>query len=86
MPWQIQIKESVLGDLQWFGKVKARQLLEESLDLLRHDPLAETKKLRTLRPNPISQREVRLRGKYRVLFNVDESQQGHPTSSRGKSW
>src|SRR5262249_49582772 len=47
MPWQIQIKLSVLDGLQWFGKVKARQLLEETLDLLRGDPLAETKKLRT---------------------------------------
>ena len=28
--------------------------------------------MKTLRPNPIAQRELRLFGKYRLLFNVDE--------------
>ena len=27
--------------------------------------------MKTLRPNPVAQRELRLRGRYRVLFNVD---------------
>ncbi len=28
--------------------------------------------MKTLRPNPVAQRELRLFGKYRVLFSVDE--------------
>jgi hypothetical protein len=28
--------------------------------------------MKTLRPNPVAQRELRLFGKYRVLFNVDQ--------------
>ena len=32
----------------------------------------DVSKLKTLRPNPIAARELRLFGKYRVLFNVDE--------------
>ena len=28
--------------------------------------------MKTLRPNPVAERELRLFGKYRVLFNVDE--------------
>jgi hypothetical protein len=31
--------------------------------------------MKTLRPNPIAQREFRIRGSYRVLFNVDEDAQ-----------
>ena len=31
--------------------------------------------MKTLRPNSFAQRELRLFGKYRVLFNVDEEKQ-----------
>ena len=31
--------------------------------------------MKTLRPNPVAQRELRLFGKYRVLFNVDQEQE-----------
>jgi hypothetical protein len=34
------------------------------------DPLAETKNLKILRPNPFAERGLRLFGKYRVLFGV----------------
>ena len=57
--------------LQWFGKTTGRRLLKTCLSRLEQDPLAETKNLKTLRPNPIAQRELRLFGKYRVLFSVD---------------
>jgi hypothetical protein len=30
---------------------------------------------RPLRPNPVAERELRLSGKYHVLFNVDEEKQ-----------
>jgi hypothetical protein len=46
-------------------------VLENALSFLSADPLAETRNLKTLRPNPVAQRELRLLGKYRVLFNVD---------------
>lgn len=42
------------------------------MELLQQNPLVETKNLKTLRPNPAAQRELRLFGKYRVLFSVDE--------------
>ena len=44
-----------------------------SVELLGSDPLAETHNLKILRPNPVAQRQLRLYGKYRVLFNVDEA-------------
>jgi mRNA-degrading endonuclease RelE of RelBE toxin-antitoxin system len=75
MRWTVTLKESVIEDLRWFGRKDGRILLDEAESRLSTDPLAETKSLKTLRPNPLAQRELRLFGKYRVLFNVDEEQQ-----------
>jgi mRNA-degrading endonuclease RelE of RelBE toxin-antitoxin system len=71
MSWTVALKESVVEDLRWFGKKDGRLLLEEAALRLGADPLTETRNLKTLRPNPIAQRELRLFGKYRVLFNLD---------------
>lgn len=71
MAWNVILKESVIDDLRWLGRKKGRQVLEAALSFLSADPLAETRNLKTLRPNPAAQRELRLLGKYRVLFNVD---------------
>ena len=75
MTWTVEIKEAAIGHLQWFGKKTGRKLLGKTLEFLRRDPLAETKNLKTLRPNPIADRELRLFGKYRILFSVDETAQ-----------
>jgi mRNA-degrading endonuclease RelE of RelBE toxin-antitoxin system len=72
MAWSVELKESVLDDLRWFGKKNGRQLLRAALQRLEEDPLAETRQMKTLRPNPIADRELRVFGKYRVLFQVDE--------------
>ena len=45
------------------------------LRFLKQDPLAETKNLKTLRPNPVAERELSLLGKYRVLFSVNDKDQ-----------
>ena len=65
------LKESVLDDLRRFGRRDARLLLKAAEEALQAEPLAETKNLKSLRPNPVAQRELRLLGNYRVLFNVD---------------
>jgi len=72
MPWTVVLKPSVINDLLWFGKKVGRLLLDESERQLSLDPLAETKNMKTLRPNKVAQRELRLFGKYRVLFNPDQ--------------
>ena len=46
-------------------------MLKAANQQLSVDPTAETRNLKTRRPNPIAQRELRLYGNYRVLFNVD---------------
>ena len=72
MAWTVLPKESVIDDLRWFGKKDGRLLLKEAEQRLRTDPLAETRNMKTLREHPVAQRELRLLGKYRVLFDVDE--------------
>ena len=71
MAWTVTLKETVIEDLRWFGRKDGRLLLNAARDRLAADPLAETRNMKTLRPNPVAQRELRLFGKYRVLFNVD---------------
>jgi mRNA-degrading endonuclease RelE of RelBE toxin-antitoxin system len=70
--WTVSFKESVIGDLRWFGKKTGRLLLDEAERELAADPLAASRNMKTLRPNPVAHRELRLHRKYRVLFNVDE--------------
>ena len=70
-PWRVSLKESVIDDLLWFGKKTGRLLLDEAERELAADPLTSTRNMKTLRPNPVAHRELRLRGQYRVLFNVD---------------
>lgn len=72
MEWKVGLKASVLEDLRWFGKKDGRLLLNEAARRLGSDPLAETRHMKTLRPNPVAQRELRLLGKYPVLFNLNE--------------
>ena len=71
MPWTVRLKESVIDDLRWFGRKDGRLLLQTIEEQLAIDPLRESKNMKTLRPNPVAQRELRLFGKYRALFNVD---------------
>lgn len=74
MPWDVEIRESVLGDLRWFGRRTAKLLLTLAIAALESDPLAETRNSKTLRPNPVAGRELRLLGEFRVLFDVDEEE------------
>jgi mRNA-degrading endonuclease RelE of RelBE toxin-antitoxin system len=71
MAWTVVLKESVIDDLRWFGRKDGRLLLAAAEERLAADPAADTRNLKTLRPNPVAQRELRVFGKYRVLFNID---------------
>lgn len=50
-------------------------MLSEATKRLSLDPLVETQHMKTLRPNATAQRELRLFGKYRILFNVDPAEE-----------
>ena len=68
--WTVTLKESVIEDLRALGRKEGRAVLKATVARLASDPLAETRHMKTLRPNPVAQRELRLLGKYRVLFIV----------------
>ena len=72
MSWTVNLKESVIADLRWFGKRDSRMLLKEAEQQLSSDPLRESRNMKMLRPNPVAERELRMFGKYRVLFNLEE--------------
>ena len=48
-------------------------MLKAATARLAENPEVESRHVKTLRPNPVAQRELRLRGRYRVLFNVDRA-------------
>src|SRR5438132_1475678 len=61
--WNVALKESVIEDLRSIGPVAARAVLKKASFLLAEDPQAETQNRKTLRPNPVAERELRLFGK-----------------------
>ena len=71
--WTVTLKESVIDDLLALGRKQGRAVLNAAVERLSSDPLATTRHLKSLRPNPVAHRELRLFGRYRVLFNVDEA-------------
>ncbi|HET7877091.1 MAG TPA: hypothetical protein VFN71_16335 [Methylomirabilota bacterium] len=72
--WRVAVKESVIRDLWALGRRAGRLVLKAATVRLQADPLAETRHLKTLRPNSVAERELRLFGRYRVLFNVHRQQ------------
>ncbi len=69
--WTVALKDSVIEDLRVLGRKEGRVVLKAARERLETDPLAETRHMKTLRPNPFAKRELRLFGKYRVLFNIE---------------
>ena len=64
----------MIDDLRALGRQEGRAVLRAAVQRLAADPLAETRNLKTLRPNPVAQRELRLLGRYRVVFTVEPTE------------
>jgi mRNA-degrading endonuclease RelE of RelBE toxin-antitoxin system len=79
VPWEIRLSESAVGDFQWFGRKNGRTILEAALEVLSSDPEAETRNLKSL-----AQRELRLFGKYRILFNLSTEEKVVTVIAAGK--
>jgi mRNA-degrading endonuclease RelE of RelBE toxin-antitoxin system len=71
--WTVRLKPSAIDDLRALGSKQGRLVLKQAVARLAEDPMAETRHLKTLRPNPVAERELRLFGNYRVLFSVDKA-------------
>jgi mRNA-degrading endonuclease RelE of RelBE toxin-antitoxin system len=72
--WTVTLKESVIDDLRALGRGRGQAILKAAAERLASDPLTVTRHLKKLRPNPIAHRELRLLGRYRVLFAMDEAE------------
>ena len=72
--WTVTLKQSVIDDLRALGRKQGRAALTVATERLSSDPLATTRHLKSLRPNPVAHRELRLFDRYRVLFTVDEAE------------
>jgi mRNA-degrading endonuclease RelE of RelBE toxin-antitoxin system len=71
--WTVLVSDSAMADLKWIGRPDSRLVLTEAMNRLSNDPLTESPNQKRLRPNPKASHELRLRGKYRLLDSVDES-------------
>jgi len=71
-PFTINLTMGAEGDLRWFVAYAQRVILDGIELHSRYQPTAGTRRIKTLRPNPIAGWELRL-GDYRVLYDVDES-------------
>jgi len=69
--WKVVWAETAKGDLLTLKANEIRPILKTVEKLLSEDPLANTKRMKTLKPNSVAQRQVRILEKYRVLFDVD---------------
>jgi len=72
--WTVTLKESVVDDLRALGRTRGRAVLKAAAERLASDPLTLTRHLKSLRRNPVAQRELRLFGRYRVLFVIEEAE------------
>ena len=69
--WTVELKHSAIDDLESLGPTATKAILRAAKERLTTDPLATTRHLKSLKPNAIAQRQLSVRGRYRVLFSVD---------------
>src|SRR5262249_9305027 len=70
--FEVVFTESALDDLRFFKKREQNIILKAVEQQLTTEPLMETRNRKPLRPNDLSEWEVRV-GSYRVFYNIDEA-------------
>jgi addiction module RelE/StbE family toxin len=74
MPFQIELTQSALHDLDRFKKRERNIILDGIEEQLTREPLRKTRNRKPLRENPLSHWELRI-GQYRVFYDVSEVEQ-----------
>ena len=69
--YEIEFSDQAGEDLQWFKKREQNEIVDGIESHLRFEPTVETRNRKRLRPNQISEWELRI-GKFRVFYNADE--------------
>jgi len=70
----IEYTLEALKDLKLFRKFEQEHILDQIDAQLQYEPNVETQNRKWLRPNDISDWELRI-GKYRVLYDIEEQEQ-----------
>ncbi len=60
--WRVEVDSRAMEDLRAIDRKEARLILRAARERLSADPRPETRNMKTLRPNPVAQRELRLFG------------------------
>ena len=71
--FDIEIAPEARRDLAAFRKYECGQIISGIEQQLTHEPMLQTRHRKRLRPNEIASWELRI-GRYRVLYNVEESE------------
>lgn len=75
MKWSMQILPSALGDLADLPGYAQRIIIDAVNQKLIDEPTAFSRNLKQLRSNPVAGYELRVQGRYCVLYNVDQAAQ-----------
>jgi mRNA-degrading endonuclease RelE of RelBE toxin-antitoxin system len=88
MSFQVRFTPRASDELRSFRKNEQKQILEAIETQLLHEPLSLTRNRKKLRPNELSEWELRV-GNFRVFYDVDKEEQvisirvlGQKTGSR----
>jgi len=73
MPYGIEFEPDTEHHLKMHTKSDRVMILDSINDQLTHTPAVETRNRKLLRPNPLSQMELRI-GAFRVFYDVIESE------------
>ena len=71
-PFNINLTEGAQADLSWFAAYALRIIFDGIEVHLRYQPTLGSRRIMTMRPNPVAGWELRL-GDYRILYDVDDA-------------
>ena len=68
--FELRLTIEAIEDLRFFGKADRRWIVKETEKQLAHEPTVETRKRKRLRPNQVTEWELRI-DPFRVFYDVD---------------
>jgi mRNA-degrading endonuclease RelE of RelBE toxin-antitoxin system len=71
--YDIQFTPEAFEDLQLYRKFEQKQIVEGIKTQLQHQPSAETRNRKQLRPNALAEWEQRI-DRFRVFYDIDEDE------------
>jgi mRNA-degrading endonuclease RelE of RelBE toxin-antitoxin system len=69
--FEIECTSEAIDDLKSFRKSEQRSIFDQITEQLSYEPMTDTRNRKKLRPNDVSEYELRI-GKFRVFYDVDE--------------